>query len=64
MDKLPGFRDFYPADCARKNYVLDTWRGVARRYGFVEFDGPVVESMALYEKRAAANWSGSFSPSA
>jgi len=58
MDKLPGFRDFYPADCARKNYVLDTWRGVARRYGFVEFDGPVVESMALYEKKSGGELVG------
>ena len=58
MDKLPGFRDFYPADCARRNYVLDTWRGVARRYGFVEFDGPVVESMELYEKKSGGELVG------
>src|SRR4030095_12132919 len=50
MQALPGFRDFYPADCARRNYILSTWREVARRYGFVEFDGPVVEPLALYEK--------------
>ena len=58
MDKLPGFRDFYPADCARRNYVLETWRGVARRYGFVEFDGPVVESMELYEKKSGGELVG------
>jgi histidyl-tRNA synthetase len=58
MDKLPGFRDFYPADCARRNYVLETWRVVARRYGFVEFDGPVVESMELYEKKSGGELVG------
>ena len=58
MEKLPGFRDFYPADCARRNYVLETWRGVARRYGFVEFDGPVVESMELYEKKSGGELVG------
>jgi histidyl-tRNA synthetase len=58
MDKLPGFRDFYPADCARRNYVLETWRAVARRYGFVEFDGPVVESMELYEKKSGGELVG------
>ena len=58
MEKLSGFRDFYPADCARRNYVLETWRGVARRYGFVEFDGPVVEPMALYEKKSGGELVG------
>ena len=58
MEKLAGFRDFYPADCARRNYVLNTWRDVARRYGFVEFDGPVVESMELYEKKSGGELVG------
>jgi histidyl-tRNA synthetase len=51
MRPLPGFRDFYPEDCARRGYVLDGWRRVARRYGFVEVDGPVLESMELYAKK-------------
>ena len=58
MEKLAGFRDFYPADCARRNYVLDTWRKVARRYGFVEYDGPVVEPMELYEKKSGGELVG------
>jgi histidyl-tRNA synthetase len=58
MDKLPGFRDFYPADCVRRNYIIETWRAVARRYGFVEFDGPVVESMELYEKKSGGELVG------
>ena len=52
MQLLPGFRDFYPDDCARRNYILTKWREVARRYGFVEYDGPVLEPMALYEKKS------------
>lgn len=58
MQALPGFRDFYPADCARRNYILSTWREVARRYGFVEFDGPVVEPLALYEKKSGGELVG------
>ncbi|HEY8904013.1 MAG TPA: histidine--tRNA ligase, partial [Chthoniobacterales bacterium] len=34
-----------------RGYVLDGWRRVARRYGFVEMDGPVLESMDLYAKK-------------
>ena len=52
MQLLPGFRDFYPAECARRNYILDTWRTVARRYGFVEYDGPVLEPLELYQKKS------------
>ena len=58
MQALPGFRDFYPADCARRNYILSKWREVARRYGFVEFDGPVVEPLALYEKKSGGELVG------
>ena len=52
MQNLPGFRDFYPDDCARRNYIMSGWREVARRYGFVEYDGPVLESIELYEKKS------------
>lgn len=48
MQSLPGFRDFLPEDCARRNYILDVWRDVAKRYGFVEYDGPVMEGYDLY----------------
>jgi len=51
LQALPGFRDFYPADCARRNHVVETWRSVSRRYGFAEFDGPVLESVDLYRKK-------------
>jgi histidyl-tRNA synthetase len=51
MPSLPGFRDFYPEDCARRNYIVAVWRDVARRYGFVEYDGPTLESAELYRKK-------------
>jgi len=51
MQVLPGFRDFYPEECARRNHIVATWREVAKRYGFVEFDGPVLESTDLYRKK-------------
>ncbi|MEO6054236.1 MAG: histidine--tRNA ligase [Chthoniobacterales bacterium] len=51
MQTLPGFRDFYPEDCARRDYITAVWRKVARRYGFVEYDGPVLEGLDLYRKK-------------
>jgi histidyl-tRNA synthetase len=52
MQPLPGFRDFLPADCAARNYIFSKWREVARRYGFAEWDGPVLESTELYQKKS------------
>jgi len=54
MQPLPGFRDFLPKDCAARNYIFDRWREVARRYGFVEWDGPVLEPTQLYTKKSGA----------
>ena len=52
MQALPGFRDFLPADCAARNYIFARWREVARRYGFVEWDGPVLEPTELYRRKS------------
>lgn len=56
MERLPGFRDFYPepippsegwsADLRR--HIFDAWRATARRYGFREYDGPPLEPLELF----------------
>ncbi|MBO7525160.1 MAG: ATP phosphoribosyltransferase regulatory subunit, partial [Verrucomicrobia bacterium] len=56
MDRLPGFRDFYPEPLPHKDvwsadarcYIFDTWKKVMRRYGFREYDGPPLEPLELY----------------
>ena len=52
MQGLPGFRDFLPNECAARNYIFSKWREVARRYGFVEWEGPVLEPTELYKKKS------------
>src|SRR5437868_9681162 len=52
MQPLTGFRDFLPASCAERNYIFAKWREVAGRYGFVEFDGPVLEDLDLYKRKS------------
>ncbi len=49
---LPGFRDFYPEELALRNYIFATWRDVARRYGFQEYDGPPLEPLELYTEKS------------
>jgi len=52
MQPLTGFRDFLPAACAERNYIFGKWREVARRYGFLEYDGPLLEELDLYKKKS------------
>jgi histidyl-tRNA synthetase len=49
---LPGFRDFFPAEFAERAFIVNTWRGIARRYGFVEYDGPPLEPLELYTRKS------------
>src|SRR5438128_2991661 len=49
---LPGFRDFYPDALALRNHIFATWRSVARRYGFEEYDGPPLEQLDLYTQKS------------
>lgn len=49
---LPGFRDFYPQDLSLRTVIFRTWRDVARRYGFLEYDGPPLEPLELYTAKS------------
>jgi histidyl-tRNA synthetase len=52
IQRLPGFRDFYPREYAWRNYIFEGWRSCARSFGFVEYDGPTLESTDLYRKKS------------
>lgn len=54
MPLLPGFRDFYPEDCATRSRLFNTWRQVAQRYGFAEYDGPPLEELELITAKSGA----------
>jgi histidyl-tRNA synthetase len=52
FQSLPGFREFYPEDCAARNHLFRAWRDAARRSGFVEYDAPVLEPLELYLEKS------------
>jgi histidyl-tRNA synthetase len=60
MERLPGFRDFYPEPLPQpdlwsadaRQYIFDKWRGMARLYGFREYDGPPLESLELFTTKS------------
>src|SRR5437867_2080904 len=60
MDRLPGFRHFYPGplpppdlwSADARQYVFDKWRNMALRYGFREYDGPPLEPLELFTTKS------------
>ncbi len=47
-----GFRDFYPEEFAKINFVLGTMRQVSQEFGYVEYETPAVEYRKLYELKS------------
>ena len=60
MERLPGYRDFYPEPLPHadvwsadaRQYIFAQWRAVARRYGFREYDGPPLEALELFTTKS------------
>jgi histidyl-tRNA synthetase len=60
MERLPGFRDFYPEPLPHtdvwsadaRQYIFEKWRLTARRYGFREYDGPPLEPLELFTTKS------------
>jgi histidyl-tRNA synthetase len=60
MERLPGFRDFYPEPLPHtdvwsadaRQLIFDKWRTTARRYGFREYDGPPLEPLELFTTKS------------
>lgn len=43
-----GARDFYPEDKRLQKYMFSKWREVAERYGYEEYDAPILEPLDIY----------------
>ncbi len=60
MERLPGFRDFYPEPVPQpdawsadaRQYIFDKWRKTARLYSFREYDGPPLEALELFTAKS------------
>ena len=66
MERLPGFRDFYPEPVPHpdlwsadaRQFIFERWRATARRYGFREYDGPPLEPLELYTLKSGEEIAG------
>lgn len=54
LSKQPykGTYDWYPQDMFLRNYLFDVWSRVAKRYGYEEYDTPLIEDADLYRVKS------------
>lgn len=50
MDEGPGFPFFLPNGMTLRNTLIDYWREVHKRYGYVEISTPMMLNRALWER--------------
>ena len=48
----PGTRDFAPEDLRVRQWLFGEFEAVARLFGFEQFETPVLESEALFTRKA------------
>ena len=50
LSKQPykGARDFYPEDKRLQKYMFNLMRSVAERFGYEEYDAPILESLEIF----------------
>ena len=48
-----GTRDFYPEDKRLQKYIFSKWREVCERFGYQEYDGPILEPLELYASKTS-----------
>jgi histidyl-tRNA synthetase len=53
IQSLKGTRDFYPDDMAIRNWLYRNIRAVSESFGYQEYEGPFLESIALYAAKSS-----------
>lgn len=48
MQSYKGARDFYPEDKRLQQWMFNKWKRVVERYGYEEYDAPILEPTDLY----------------
>ena len=49
-----GTRDFYPDEKRTQNYIFGVMRSVSERFGYEEYDAPILEPIELYQAKSGA----------
>ena len=49
-----GARDFYPDKQAQRDYMFNTMRECVRRFGYEEYDAPLIEPIEIYQAKSGS----------
>eukprot|EP00931_Biecheleriopsis_adriatica_P073630 TRINITY_DN47879_c0_g1_i1.p1 TRINITY_DN47879_c0_g1~~TRINITY_DN47879_c0_g1_i1.p1 ORF type:complete len:492 (-),score=112.60 TRINITY_DN47879_c0_g1_i1:145-1620(-) len=51
LEPPSGTRDFAPDDLRFRNWLLSQWRTTAKKFGFDEYDAPILERQELFTRK-------------
>lgn len=52
IQPVKGTRDFYPEEMASRIVYFNKAREISKRFGYEEYEGPILEPLALYEEKS------------
>ena len=52
IQTVKGTREFYPDAMALRNYLFEKVRAASQSFGYQEYDGPFIETLALYAAKS------------
>jgi len=52
IQPLRGSRDLYPEDKAIQNWLFSIWRKVSQKFGYQEYEGPILEPFELFAAKS------------
>ncbi|MFX1344494.1 MAG: histidine--tRNA ligase [Promethearchaeota archaeon] len=52
-EPLRGMRDYYPAELREYNWIINTLRDVAERYGYEEYETPQIEPIEIFAAKSS-----------
>jgi histidyl-tRNA synthetase len=52
-EPLRGMKDYYPSDLREYNWIIDTLRDVADRYGYEEYETPQIEPIEIFAAKSS-----------
>jgi len=52
-EPLRGMKDFYPSDLRESNWIIDTIRDVAEKYGYEEYKTPQLEPFEIFAAKSS-----------
>jgi histidyl-tRNA synthetase len=54
VEPVKGSRDFYPTQRALQNFLFEKAKKVSFKFGYQEFEGPLLEPLELYQAKSGS----------